>query len=79
MNNAAKEYAIATGLRGFCDTELRVLVTRRDETAGLVWVRTADLRDSGTPLVLNADQLRPEQSVTTLVAHPAGLLWFEAP
>jgi len=52
-------YAIATGLIGFSSDSLRVRIERRDALSGCVWVRTADLLDAGTPLVLDAAQVAP--------------------
>ena len=53
----ANTYALATGLRGFGpnNTTLRVRVERAE--GAYVWVRTADLRDAGTALVLDASQV----------------------
>ncbi len=69
-------YAIASGLRGFRSTSLRVRITRRD--SGMVWVRTADLLDAGTALVLNASQVSEKATSydqqTTLVRHARGLV-----
>ena len=58
-------YAMAYGLVGFgrkgARTHLRVKVERLDSQH--VWVRTADLRDAGTPLVLRPDQVEVEWEV----------------
>ena len=78
------EYGIARGLKGFrnaaggLDTELRVRIERRDERAGLVWVRTADLRSSGVRLVLDAAQVTPEveEQTSGAVRHASGLVWI---
>ncbi len=58
-------YAVAYGLVGFRAgltgrkvTKLRVRVERCDDN--YVWVRTADLCDAGTPLVLSPEQVEPE-------------------
>ena len=54
-------HAVAHNLRGFgLSTTLRVFVTRIDVASGNVWVRTADLCDAGTPLVLDISQVEPE-------------------
>lgn len=67
---------IATNLRGFgpLATELRVKVL--DVRDGCVWVRTADLRDAGTPLVLDASKVRPEATETW--RHRDGFVAFDA-
>lgn len=68
-------YALASNLRGFASSTLRVKVTRVNEAAGLVWVRTADLLSAGVPLVLSADQVTaivPE----TVSFHKTGLVAF---
>lgn len=51
-------YAVAYSLRGFRRTWLRVEVTRVE--GDNVWCRTADLLDSGTPLVLSFSQVEWE-------------------
>jgi hypothetical protein len=48
-------YGLAHGLIGFRSSTLRVRIERRE--SGYVWVRTADLLDAGTPLVLNSSQV----------------------
>lgn len=68
-------YAIASGLRGFSSSTLRVFITRRE--AGLVWVRTADLSDAGSPLVLDEAQVSSE-TAPTVVSRRDGLVTFEA-
>lgn len=81
MNNSTKEYAIATGLKGFRSTELRVVVTRRDPGLKLAWVCTADLLDAGTRLVLDEAQVTtpcPDAVATEFFSHPTGLLAFGA-
>lgn len=71
-------YALAHNLVGFYNgsvpaTTLRVKVV--EVRAGYVWVRTADLADSGTPLTLNASQCEPfEEYVTAGVTHATGLV-----
>ncbi len=62
---ASSVYAVAYGLVGFRAaisgkrvTSLRVRIERQD--AFHVWVRTADIRDSGTPLVLSPNQIELE-------------------
>ena len=67
-------YAIATGLKGFgIHTTLRVKVQRIEH--GNVFVRTADLADAGTPLVLSEAQVEPERPIYTL-SHKSGLVQF---
>ena len=75
----AHRYALASGLRGFASSELRVQVTRendpRDES--LVWVMTADLLDAGTSLILKREQVRFEdEMVSVSYAHRDGLVQF---
>lgn len=66
-------YAIASGLRGFSSSSLRVFVER--ETEHYAWVITADLRDAGTRLVLDADKLIPiEEPAPTGYRHASGLI-----
>lgn len=67
----AMTYAIASGLVGFRSSSLRVRVERTQ--GDYAWVRTADLLDAGTPLVLNASQLEP-QSSGEVVRHKSGLV-----
>lgn len=66
------EYGIANNLRGFRASTLRVRIERRERN--YVWVRTADLLDAGTPLVLDASQVEPEAASTATVPHPAALV-----
>jgi hypothetical protein len=67
-------YAIANGVRGFGPvTSLRVSVLRRE--AGMVWVRTADIADAGTPLVLDESQIESIEA-ETVSRHKAGLVWM---
>ena len=68
------EYALASDLKGFADTTLRVRVIRRE--GDLVWVRTADLRDAGTPLVLNASQIEAEPEPEPFLMHFAARVMF---
>lgn len=50
-------YALASRLVGFPSDRLRVRVSEvRD---GCAWIRTADLLDAGTPLVLDVSQIEP--------------------
>jgi hypothetical protein len=72
-NLTPNTHAIAHNLRGFRSSTLRVFVTRVE--GAYVWVRTADLIDAGTPLVLDAAQVEPEQPVT-VERHADGLVWF---
>lgn len=64
---------IASSLIGFPSSSLRVNVIRRE--GGYVWVRTADLLDSGTALVLSASQVQPEEA-ETVSFHKTGLVTF---
>ena len=75
QKGSAMEYAIAKNLRGFRSSTLRVRVLER--RAGHVWVRTADLLDAGTPLVLREENVEPEPGAdVAAVRHPAGLVAF---
>lgn len=55
-------YAVAYELQGFGYTSLRVNVTRVEGT--YAWCRTADLRDAGTPLILDLSQIEWEPEWT---------------
>lgn len=66
-------YAIASGLVGFPVSSLRVKIERSE--GRYVWVRTADLCDAGTSLVLDASQVSEERP-TEAVSHKAGLVAF---
>ncbi len=66
-------YALATGLKGFESDTLRVKIVRMDDN--YAWVRTADLLDAGTVLVLDRSQIMDEEPETALV-HKAGLVVF---
>lgn len=67
------EYALCTVLGfGPSPVELRCRVVERRD--GMVWVRTADLRDAGTPLVLDADKVRPEPAAAGGLIHRDGLV-----
>jgi len=69
---STSSYGFASGLVGFRCSTLRVrLLDRRD---GLVWVRTADLLDAGTALVLNEDQFKAEEPVSAGLRHKDGLV-----
>jgi hypothetical protein len=66
-------YALATGLVGFSSDTLRVRVVRQE--GAYVWVRTADLRDAGTPLTLDAAQVTPLADYADEgVRHRSGLV-----
>ena len=52
-------YALATNLRGFASTQLRVKVTELSDR--YAWVVTADLLDAGTPLTLDRAQVAVEE------------------
>lgn len=67
------QYAVASGLKGFMVSDLRVRITRQE--GPYTWVVTADLLDAGTPLVLDTAQVTPEQPETVLV-HKSGLVAF---
>ena len=67
------QYAVASGLKGFRSSTLRVKVTRQE--GQYTWVVTADLLDTGTPLVLDTAQVTPEASETVLI-HRTGLVAF---
>lgn len=73
MSNATCRTRIASNLRGFVSSSLRVIETRRD--GDYVWVTTADLRDTGTKLVLDASQISdlPEEYGQR---HREGLVTF---
>jgi hypothetical protein len=70
-NTTPTTYAVASGLIGFRSSTLRVIVTRRE--GSYVWVRTADLLDAGTALVLDASQVKNEEPETVLY-HREGLV-----
>ena len=76
MDTNTTQYALATALKGFRATALRVVVTRRE--AGLVWVRTADLLDAGTSLVLKASQVSDLPEASATLTHRGGLVSFGA-
>lgn len=67
------EYVLATVV-GFRSSALRCKVERVDERSGNIWVRTADLLDSGTPLVLDLDKVQPEPQASTGLRHRDGLV-----
>lgn len=66
-------YALAHGLRGFGsnNTTLRVRVERAE--GNYVWVRTADLRDAGTPLTLDASQVEYLDELDELDGAPVAV------
>lgn len=72
---APDSYALASGLRGFSSSSLRVRIVKvlPDET---VAVRTADLRDAGTLLCLDPAQLTPEVEMSAGVQHRDGFVVF---
>ncbi len=72
---APNTYAIASGLCGFRSSELRVKV--REVRDGVAFVVTADLVDSGTFLVLDPSQVRPEVLTAPVASHRTGLVTFE--
>jgi hypothetical protein len=65
-------YALASALRGFASSTLRVRVVREDER--YAWVVTADLLDAGTPLTIDRAQLAVESDAIESVRHVAGLV-----
>lgn len=67
--------ALASGLRGFPSSILRVRVERIEGSN--VWVRTADLLDAGTPLVLDASQVEPEPCTAPLSRARGSLVAFD--
>ena len=78
MKNQLQEdamYAIASNLRGFRASSLRVRILR--VSGDYVWVRTADLLDVGTNLVLDASQVEEESSSFNL-RHNGGLVEFSS-
>lgn len=72
-NLTTNSHAIATGLRGFPSSTMRVFVTRI--SGDYVWVRTADLLDAGTPLTLDISQVEPEAPVM-VERHADALVWL---
>lgn len=68
-------YAIATDLKGFPTSTLRVKITR-EIGHGYFNVITADIRDSGTHLVLTEDQLQPCADTAETWVHKDGLVTF---
>lgn len=73
-------HALAHNLIGFPCSTLRVMITRIDEASGNVWVRTADLLDAGTPLVLDIKQVESEEEAAwaadEALRHVDGLVWL---
>lgn len=67
-------YALASDLKGFASSTLRVRVTRRE--GDYVWIITADLRDAGTRLVLRASQVVGEEPEQGLLRHQTGLVFL---
>jgi hypothetical protein len=69
-----ERYAIAYGVIGFPKSSIRVKVT--EDRDGYVWVRTADLMDAGTPLVLDRSQIEYELDwpVEDVYMHRDGLV-----
>ena len=66
-------YAVASGLKGFRSSSLRIRVER--DLGDVVIVRTADLLDAGTPLALDRSQVRPE-TAENITMHREGLVAF---
>ena len=66
-------YAIATGLRGFRVSTLRVRIVR--DLQGCYDVVTADLLDAGTPLILSKDKVQLE-TPCEVISHKSGLVQF---
>lgn len=69
-------YGLATGLRGFRSSRLRVAILRRE--GDTVWVRTADLLDAGTPLTLRWQQIAPLGDDHPEMMHRSGLVSFSS-
>lgn len=70
-----RTYALASHLVGFADALLRVRVERIE--GRIAWVRTADLREAGTPLVVDLSQLRGfeiQREEDGAVRHRTGLV-----
>ena len=68
------QYAVASNLKGFKSETLRVKIVRIASASQIV-VRTADLLDSGTALVLSPEQLKIEEPEMVLT-HKNGLVAF---
>lgn len=66
-------YAVASGLKGFRSSSLRIRVER--DLGDVVIARTADLLDAGTSLALDKAQIEPEGADTVMV-HGYGLVDF---
>jgi len=66
-------YAVASGLKGFRSSSLRIRVER--DLGDVVIARTADLLDAGTPLALDKAQVEPDGADTVMV-HSDGLVVF---
>ena len=64
-------YGIARGLVGFSSSSLRVRIERTE--GSYAWVRTADIADAGTPLVLDASQIEAEGDGGA-ACHKSGLV-----
>lgn len=67
--------ALASGLRGFPSSILRVRVERVEGRTA--WVRTADLLDAGTPLVLDISQVESEPEDAAPSRARGGLVAFD--
>lgn len=72
--SSTPKYGVARNLIGFRSTTLRVRIER--EEFGMVWVRTADLLDAGTTLVLDAKQVEPETDYREEVQYKGGFVTF---
>ncbi len=70
--SSTTKYGIARNLIGFRSSSLRVRIER--EEMGYVWVRTADLLDAGTCLVLDAAQVEVETEYETVLRHKDALI-----
>lgn len=73
---ARRNYALATGLKGFGPNTSTLRVHVLEVRDGVAFVITADLADAGTRLVLNPSQLEPEGSELAAVgvSHASGLV-----
>jgi len=67
------EYGLVRNLRGFENSTVRVKVIRR--IGDSLIVRTADLLDSGTALIVDADQFTIEEPAMVL-RYREGLIAF---
>ena len=57
-------------------TEMRCRVTRVDVPSDTVFIMTADIRDAGTRIPVNASKVRPMPAAPTTYRHRDGLVSF---